>query len=399
MGDIKVYSFIGKKRNAYDTNEYMSGQQFTDALATATSDAAEEVVVRVSSGGGSVTDGHLMFNAMKSSGKKVHAIIDGFAASMGYFFLLGASKITAAKNSLIMVHSVQGGASGSPDELRKEAEVLDKFNASIAQALADRTGLTVEEVTAKYLGEEVWFTAQEALDAKLIDAIDEFEAELPEVTAGMSYEEASMRFAAMHSKSNSNESFLAQIKKVVREAIGQVETKEAALVNNLDHYARSFYDDMVWAEQCRIGAAKYAIANSANATVVGEAKQVLSSSLTSMNALIIKVYGEKADAEAVVKAIGETRAASQAEVIEAAITKDVTAKLSEKDNVIKALTDKVTTLEAAPAAAPSAVTKEKDDISASGTENKERQKTAAEEKRDRMAAINEFDITKATLED
>jgi ATP-dependent Clp endopeptidase proteolytic subunit ClpP len=377
----------------------MSGQQFTDALATATSDAAEEVVVRVSSGGGSVTDGHLMFNAMKSSGKKVHAIIDGFAASMGYFFLLGASKITAAKNSLIMVHSVQGGASGSPDELRKEAEVLDKFNASIAQALADRTGLTVEEVTAKYLGEEVWFTAQEALDAKLIDAIDEFEAELPEVTAGMSYEEASMRFAAMHSKSNSNESFLAQIKKVVREAIGQVETKEAALVNNLDHYARSFYDDMVWAEQCRIGAAKYAIANSANATVVGEAKQVLSSSLTSMNALIIKVYGEKADAEAVVKAIGETRAASQAEVIEAAITKDVTAKLSEKDNVIKALTDKVTTLEAAPAAAPSAVTKEKDDISASGTENKERQKTAAEEKRDRMAAINEFDITKNTLED
>lgn len=63
------------------------------------------------------------------------------------------------------------------------------------------------------------------------------------------------------------------------------------------------------------------------------------------------------------------------------------------------LTNKVATLEAAPAAAPSAVQKDKDDVSSTAGEDKERKKTAAEEKRDRMAQINEFDITKARLED
>lgn len=65
----------------------------------------------------------------------------------------------------------------------------------------------------------------------------------------------------------------------------------------------------------------------------------------------------------------------------------------------QALTEKVATLESQPAAAPSAVKKDVDDVSATSAEDKERKKTAAEEKRERLAKMNEFDITKTRLED
>lgn len=400
--EIQVYAFIGKKRNSYDTAEYISGSQFADAIAAAQDTTDENIVVRVNSGGGSVTDGALMYNAIKASKKPVHVIIDGFAASMGVYGFLSAGKITAAKNSMLMYHSVQGGATGSPEDLRAEADVLDKFNQTIAGTLADRTGLTVEEVTAKYLGKEVWLTAQEALDAKLIDGIEEYNAEnVPDVSASTTFEEATARFAAMHTteKLETVNGLVAKIKAAVKEALS-VAPKQAALVNSLDAYAKSFYDDQVWAQQVLVNAAKYAIANCPNPTVVAEAKKTLNDSLKNMTDIIAKVYGESADVAATVAQIGEARFAAQAKDIETKISGDITALTTAKDAEIKTLKAKVATLEAKSSAAPSGVGKNNDDVSSSSKETGTRAISDIEAKRDAIIKANEeFDITKTRLED
>lgn len=224
--EVKVYAFIGQKKNSYDTTPYISGQEFAAAIAEAEKTDAEEITVSVNSGGGSVTAGNLIISAMQKSAKPVTAVIDGYAASMGYYMCLGAGKILAAKNSIIMLHSVQGQAAGSPDELIAEAEALKTFNASLATMLAARTGLTEAEVTEKYLGKEVYLTAQQALEAKLIDGIASYDSQnVPEVTAGMSLQQANERFTAMLTQHN-NDSFISRIVAEVKERLGIGKPKE-----------------------------------------------------------------------------------------------------------------------------------------------------------------------------
>ncbi len=224
--EVKVYAFIGQKKNSYDTTPYISGQEFESAIQAAEKSDAADITVSVNSGGGSVTGGNLIISSMKKCTKPVTAVIDGYAASMGYYMCLGAGKILAAKNSIIMLHSVQGQAVGSPDELIAEAEALKTFNASLATMLAARTGLTEAEVTEKYLGKEVYFTAQEALEAKLIDGIASYDsANVPDVTASMSLTEANERFTAMLTQQN-NDGFIARIVAEVKERLGIGKAKE-----------------------------------------------------------------------------------------------------------------------------------------------------------------------------
>lgn len=242
MAEVKIYAFIGKKKNSYDSSEYISGNEFTDAFEKAASDeSAENVKVSINSGGGGVTDGYKMLVTMQKSPKPVHAVIDGYAASMGYYVGLGAGKLTAAGNSIIMLHSVQGGAMGSPDDLRAEADVLDKFNASIATLLAKRTGLTEQECIEKYLGKELWLTAAEALEIKLIDGIEDYNAEnIPAVSAGMSLEEATEKYAA-HNRQSAEHSMLDRVAAFVKEKFGLKEQPApVAMLSEQEEQALSY---------------------------------------------------------------------------------------------------------------------------------------------------------------
>lgn len=340
MSEVKVYSFIGKKRNSYDTNEYMSGSQFAEALQKAAAGDGEEVKVSVNSGGGSVTDGWAMIAEMQKCSKKVIATIDGFAASMGYYVCLGAKEITAAQNSIIMLHSVQGSASGSPEELRKEAEILDKFNEAMATLLVARTGLTKEEVIAKYLGTELFLTAQEALDLKLIDAIENYDAEnIPAVEANMTFEQVEFKYAALHQETN-QQTFIAGIMAKVKETFGlkEKETTEpqAAMLTeqeqnclgSLLYYARYIADDSA-----------HSMEYVSDATVKALLENMRKASAAFVVEITNKLYGENAaDVEAKVKQLFEgieaKRTAEYTGKAEAAALQLISAKLTEKDTAI-----------------------------------------------------------------
>ena len=223
--EVKVYAYIGQKKNNYDTAPYISGQEFATALEAAAATDAPEVTVSINSGGGSVTHGYMCISAMQKSAKPVTAVIDGYAASMGYYMCLGAGKILASKNSIIMLHSVQGAAAGSPEDLIAEAEALKTFNATIATLLAARTGLTEEEVTAQYLGKEVYLTAQQALEPKLIHGITDYtSANVPDVTASMTYAEANERFTAML-QTTTETGFIEKVAAAVKKLFNKPEPK------------------------------------------------------------------------------------------------------------------------------------------------------------------------------
>ena len=89
---------------AYGTiGDSYSGEDFAAALRRA--ERYGSPVVHLHTLGGSVMDGLLMVNAVKSSTWPVTVVVEGVAASMGAIFMLSAAKVKVASNALIMLHS------------------------------------------------------------------------------------------------------------------------------------------------------------------------------------------------------------------------------------------------------------------------------------------------------
>ena len=128
------------------------------------------VTVRINTPGGSVDSGVAIYNALKRHPGGVDTVVDALAASMGsYIFLAGENRVIA-KNARLMVHQPWTIAFGNAKELRKTADILDKYSTSLVDDYANALALSVEETNA-ILEEETWYTAQEAVDAGLAMSI------------------------------------------------------------------------------------------------------------------------------------------------------------------------------------------------------------------------------------
>ncbi len=130
----------------------------------------KEILLRLNTPGGNVFDGIAIANSLKSHPAKVIAQIDGIAASIGSIIALAGDEINIADSGFMMIHKAQGLSIGNSDAMRKIAETLDKIDGTFSKVYADKTGLTQKE-TLGLMGDETWFTGQEAVDIGLADSV------------------------------------------------------------------------------------------------------------------------------------------------------------------------------------------------------------------------------------
>jgi len=156
--EISIYDAIG----SFDVN----AKQFVDELKDIN---AEVINLRINSPGGSVIDGNAMFNALQRHPAKVITHIDGLAASMASVIAMAGDEVHMADNALLMIHNPWTFSMGDADELRADADLLDKMSASILSSYG-RSQYEVDELK-NLMDEETWFTAQEAFDAGFVDHI------------------------------------------------------------------------------------------------------------------------------------------------------------------------------------------------------------------------------------
>lgn len=135
----------------------------------------QPVTVRLNTPGGSVDEGVAIYNALKSHKAGVTTVVDSLAASMGSYILQAGSTRRVASNAMVMVHDPWSIALGNANELRKTADVLDKYAARMVPDYARRSGKTDDEIKA-IMQEEGWYTGQDAVDEgfadELVDASD-----------------------------------------------------------------------------------------------------------------------------------------------------------------------------------------------------------------------------------
>ena len=133
--------------------------------------------VRINSGGGGVDEGIAIYEMLRRHPGGVDVIVDSSAYSIASVIMLAGETLKMAKGAAAMVHSPWlMMASGNAKELRKLADTLDIHEERIVAIYEDaykKRGKEKSRDEIKAIMEaETWYSAEAALDAGLIDAIE-----------------------------------------------------------------------------------------------------------------------------------------------------------------------------------------------------------------------------------
>ena len=157
---IDIFGVIGVWWDGKDS------QQFIDEIKALDVD---EITINISSPGGFVSDGLAIYDAIRGHKAKVTARLSGLVASMATVIACAADVVEASDTVLYMIHNIQGGAMGTPDEIRKSADIFEKQEGILVNIYRKKTGNT-RAVIQKWMDAETWFTVDEAIAEGFIDS-------------------------------------------------------------------------------------------------------------------------------------------------------------------------------------------------------------------------------------
>jgi ATP-dependent protease ClpP protease subunit len=164
--EIYIYGDIGEN---WWAPESVTAAKFVQELNALDATA---ITVRVNSVGGSAADGIAIQNALKRHPATITVCVDALAASIAAFITTAGDVVEMAENTLMMVHGGHTGVYGNATELRTAADMLDAWNRAMATSFATKSARPYEEMLALLTdGQDHWYTAEQALEAKLIDQI------------------------------------------------------------------------------------------------------------------------------------------------------------------------------------------------------------------------------------
>lgn len=160
--DVYIYDAIGGWFWGVDAATFVRDLNALDV---------ETINLFVNSPGGSVYDAVAIMNALRRHKAKVIATVDGLAASAASFIIQAADEVVMGRGTELMIHDAWSGVYGNAEELRKEAESLDRLSNTIAGIYAERAGGTEAE-WREAMQAETWYSATEAVAAGLADRVE-----------------------------------------------------------------------------------------------------------------------------------------------------------------------------------------------------------------------------------
>lgn len=153
----------------YDAILDGDAKRFRDQLLAA---GDKPVELRINSVGGLVFEGYAIYNALLAHKGEVNVFIDGIAASMASYIAMAGNHVTMAANAMLMIHNPSGGSFGDADDMRKQAELLEKITDSLIDAYTRRTKMPRKKMR-DMMDEETWLTAEMALELGFVDEVTE----------------------------------------------------------------------------------------------------------------------------------------------------------------------------------------------------------------------------------
>ena len=135
-------------------------------------DPGKEITFYISSPGGMVTSGMVVYDTMQLISSPVSTICMGMAASMGSILLSGGTKGRRFifPSGEVMIHQPSGGGPGTSADLEIMAEQIKKTKIMGAQILADNCGQSFEKVM-KDFDRDYWMDSKESVAYGIVDGV------------------------------------------------------------------------------------------------------------------------------------------------------------------------------------------------------------------------------------
>ena len=150
----------------------------TERLLALASDGDDPITLYISSPGGHVESGDVIYDMIKFIQPVVKVVGTGWVASAATTIYLAAEKENrfSLPNTRFLVHQPLGGARGDATDIAIQAEQIVKMRARINQLIANETGQPLDRV-AQDTDRDYWMTVEEAIEygivGKVISSVSE----------------------------------------------------------------------------------------------------------------------------------------------------------------------------------------------------------------------------------
>jgi len=132
----------------------------------------EDFVLEINSGGGSVYAGFEMYSLLRGAKCTTRAEVQSLAASAASVVLAGVDVAAASPVGQVMIHLPSTLTDGNQIVHKESVQMLEAVTSSIITAYEKKCrGKTTRDALRRMMDKETFLTAQEALDAGLIDEI------------------------------------------------------------------------------------------------------------------------------------------------------------------------------------------------------------------------------------
>lgn len=129
----------------------------------------EDVEIRINSCGGSVFGGMAIIwaiSTLRCNGHKTRAVVEGLAASMASVVACACDELQMHEGSMLMIHNPWTLIEGDADELKKQADLMEKLKGSMIRVYAKKFNLSGEEIS-RLMDEETWISTEDIAKYKL----------------------------------------------------------------------------------------------------------------------------------------------------------------------------------------------------------------------------------------
>ena len=187
MNKLPKYLTIKQQVGNKEADLFIDGEIVSDELYDNDTSAAgfrdslkqlgdvKTINLHINSPGGSVFEGIAIYNMLKNNPAQINVYVDALAASIASVIAMSGDNIFMPSNSMLMIHNPWTMAMGNANDLRKQADDLDRIGELSVTTYLDKAGGKLDADTLHQLmDDETWLTAQEAVDyglaTEVIDA-------------------------------------------------------------------------------------------------------------------------------------------------------------------------------------------------------------------------------------
>ena len=162
MNEITIFDEIGGDSNIVTT---LSIEEQLKKMGK-----IDELLVRINSPGGDVSEGIGIFHVLKNFDAKIVCRIEGIAASAASLIAMAGDRIEMCTGTFLLIHEPHAETIGTSSELTALASDLEKMTKSFAEIYALRSGQS-EDFVEQLMAEDRLMSAEEALSLGFCDEI------------------------------------------------------------------------------------------------------------------------------------------------------------------------------------------------------------------------------------